>query len=178
LIPWKALPWVLGSTVAIALLAFPRLGLGLTYLAFIMVLGMGYEWTHHLIHADYKPRTPVYRAIWRNHRLHHFKNEHYRFTITTSGSANRVLRTHPDPATVPTSPTTKNLYASARVDASQNSQLPERLRQNRRSRRRNHPGQARPRNHRHRLTFRVQATLRAGLLIRKAKRRYAGGLQR
>ena len=110
-IPWKALLWVL-LTVAIALLAFPRLGLGLTYLVFISVLGLGYEWTHYLIHSDYKPKTRVYRAIWRNHRQHHYKNEHYWYTVTSSGTADRVLGTYPDPATTPSSPTAKNLYAS------------------------------------------------------------------
>ena len=39
-IPWQALLWVLPLAVAIALLAFPRLGLGLTYLVFVTVLGL------------------------------------------------------------------------------------------------------------------------------------------
>jgi hypothetical protein len=110
-IPWKALLWVLPLAVAVALLAFPRLGLGLTYLGFVTVLGLGYEWSHYLIHSDYKPKIRVYRAIWRNHRQHHFKNEHYWFTVTSSGTADRVLRTYSDPATVATSPTAKNLHA-------------------------------------------------------------------
>ena len=55
-------------------------------------LGLCYEWTHYLIHSDYKPKTRVYRAIWRNHRNHHYKNEHYWFTVTSSGTADRVLR--------------------------------------------------------------------------------------
>ena len=49
--------------------------------------------------------------MWRNHRQHHFKNEHYWFTVTTAGTADRVLGTYPDPATVATSPTAKNLHA-------------------------------------------------------------------
>ena len=56
-IPWRALLWVLPLAVAIALLAFPRLGLGLTYLVFVTVLGLGYEWSHYLIHSDYKPKS-------------------------------------------------------------------------------------------------------------------------
>jgi hypothetical protein len=111
-IPWKSLvSWVLPLTVAVALLAFPRLGMGLTYLVFIAALGLCYEWTHYLIHSDYKPKTRVYRAIWRNHRNHHFKNEHYWFTVTSSGTADRMLGTYPDLATVETSPTAKNLHA-------------------------------------------------------------------
>ena len=113
-IPSKALRWVLPLTVAVALLAFPRLGLGLTYLVFVTVLGLGYEWCHYLIHSDYKPKKQVYRVIWRNHRQHHYKNEHYWFTVTSSGTADRVLGTYPDPATVPTSPTAKNLHAGQR----------------------------------------------------------------
>jgi sterol desaturase/sphingolipid hydroxylase (fatty acid hydroxylase superfamily) len=110
-IPWKSLLWVLPLAVSTALLAFPRIGLGLTFLVFIAILGLGYEWSHYLIHSDYKPKTDVYRAIWRNHRRHHFKNEHYWFTVTTSGTADRVLGTYPDLAMVETSPTAKNLHS-------------------------------------------------------------------
>ncbi|WKG00927.1 sterol desaturase family protein [Mycolicibacterium sp. HK-90] len=110
-IPWRALLWILPLATAVALLAFPRPALGLTFLSFLTVLGLGYEWCHYLIHSDYKPKSSVYRAVWRNHRQHHYKNEHYWFTVTTAGTADRVLGTHPDPATVPTSPTAKNLHA-------------------------------------------------------------------
>jgi hypothetical protein len=110
-IPWQALLWAVPLAVAVALLAFPRPSLGLTFLVFLTVLGVGYEWTHYLIHSDYKPKSAVYGAIWRNHRQHHFKNEHYWFTVTSSGTADRVLGTYPDIATVETSPTAKNLHA-------------------------------------------------------------------
>lgn len=122
-IPWRALVWVLGATVAIALLAFPRVGLGLTYLVFSTMLGLGYEWSHYLIHSDHTPKTRAYRAIWRNHRQHHYKNEHYWFTVTSSGTADRVLRTYPDPAAVPTSPTAKNLHGSERGQVGANAQV-------------------------------------------------------
>ncbi|MCB0949232.1 MAG: sterol desaturase family protein, partial [Mycobacterium sp.] len=68
-IPWPALLWVLPVSIAVALLVFPRPGLGLTFLAFLTVLGLAYEWSHYLIHSDYKPKTAMYRAIYRNHRL-------------------------------------------------------------------------------------------------------------
>lgn len=112
-IPWKSLvSWVLPLAVAVGLLAFPRLGMGLTFLVCIGAIGLVYEWTHYLIHTDYKPKTAVYRSIWRNHRNHHFKNEHYWFTVTSAGTADRVLRTYPDPTTVDNSPTAKNLHAA------------------------------------------------------------------
>ncbi len=109
-IPWPALLWVLPVSVGIALLAFPGTSLGLTFLTFLTVLGLCYEWCHYLVHSDYKPKTAVYRAVWRNHGQHHFKNEHYWFTVTSAGTADRVLGTYPDPAAVETSPTAKNLH--------------------------------------------------------------------
>lgn len=112
-IPWQALLWVLPVALAIALLAFPRTALGLTFLTFLTVLGLCYEWCHYLVHTDYKPKTAVFRAVWRNHRQHHFKNEHYWFTVTSAGTADRVLGTYPDPATVATSPTAKNLHGES-----------------------------------------------------------------
>ena len=67
-----------------------------------------YEWTHFLIHTSHRPKSRLYRAVWRTHRLHHFKNEHYWHGITTT-IADRVLGTHPDQKTVPRSPTARSL---------------------------------------------------------------------
>ncbi|MFE9327292.1 sterol desaturase family protein [Nocardia sp. NPDC052278] len=111
-IPTKTLSVLVVVLIAIATLAFPRLGLGLTFLLMITALGLGYEWTHYLIHTDYKPKGSLYRAVWRNHRHHHYKNEHYWFTVTTSGTADRLLGTHPDPATTETSPTARHLHSA------------------------------------------------------------------
>ncbi|MFB7371967.1 sterol desaturase family protein [Streptomyces sp. NPDC056222] len=112
-IPWKALVWVIVGYNAAALIAFPRLGQALTFMVTVAAAGLVYEWTHYLIHSDYRPRSRAYKAVWRNHRLHHYKNEHYWFTVTTTASADRLLGTYPDPATVQTSPTAKNLHGVA-----------------------------------------------------------------
>lgn len=111
-IPWQALLWLLPTLVAIAFLVFPRTGLGLTFLVTVTTLLSVYEWTHYLLHSDYRPRSKAYRAIWRNHRLHHYKSEHYWFTVTTAGIADRVFGTYPDPSTVQTSPTVRALHAT------------------------------------------------------------------
>ncbi|WP_030173519.1 MULTISPECIES: sterol desaturase family protein [Actinomycetes] len=110
-IPWQVLCVVIPVAVLIGVFAFGRLGLGLTFLTTLGVLGLVYEWTHYLIHTDYKPKSRLYKATWRNHRFHHYKNEHYWFTVTTSGTADRLLRTDPDPESVEKSPTAKNLHA-------------------------------------------------------------------
>jgi hypothetical protein len=112
-IPFASLLGALALVVGVALFAFPRTGLGVSFLVVMLALGICYEWTHYLIHSDYKPKTALYKAVWRNHRLHHFKNEHYWFSVTTTGTSDRVLGTYPDPATVPSSPTAKNLHAMA-----------------------------------------------------------------
>ena len=114
-IPWQALLWIVPVTVAVSVLAFGRLGLGLTFLVSISTAGLCYEWVHFLVHTDYRPVSRPYRAVWNNHRLHHFKNEHYWFTVTSSGTADRLFRTYPDPAAVPKSRTARNLHAASTV---------------------------------------------------------------
>jgi hypothetical protein len=111
-IPWRALLWVIPVLAVIAPIVFPSTGLGLSYLGYVGMLGLGYEWCHYLIHSDYKPKTRLYRAVWKNHRQHHFKNEHYWFTVTSAGTADRVLGTYPDYGSVDTSPTAKNLHGA------------------------------------------------------------------
>ncbi|MBF6335097.1 sterol desaturase family protein [Nocardia abscessus] len=111
-IPTRTLSVLVVVLAALALFAFPRLGLGLTFLITITLLGLGYEWTHYLVHTDYKPKGSLYRAVWRNHRHHHYKNEHYWFTVTSSGTADRLFGTYPDPATTETSPTARNLHSA------------------------------------------------------------------
>jgi hypothetical protein len=67
-----------------------------------------YEWTHFLIHTAYRPRSRYYRSVWRSHRLHHFKNEHYWHGITQNLS-DRVLGTFPDQRDVQRSRTARSL---------------------------------------------------------------------
>lgn len=110
-IPFQSLIVVLVAVVGLALWVFPRTGMAFTFLVVLLAFGLVYEWTHYLIHSDYKPKNGLYRAIWRDHRLHHYKNENYWFGVTTSGTSDRVLGTYPDAASVPTSPTAKNLHA-------------------------------------------------------------------
>ncbi len=109
-IPWRSLIAVIAGDFAISLLAFPRLGQGLTFLFAVGVTGLLYEWAHYLIHSDYKPKTKTYKAVWRNHRLHHYKNEHYWFTVTSTATADRIFGTYPDPGKVKASATAKNLH--------------------------------------------------------------------
>jgi hypothetical protein len=106
-----AAPAGVGVGAAIAALIPGPLPLGpvVTMLVAAYVLIAAYEWIHFLIHTAHKPRSRYYRAIWRNHRLHHFKNEHYWHGITNTIS-DTVLRTNPDQKTVKRSPTARALH--------------------------------------------------------------------
>jgi len=109
-IPLQSLFGALGAGLIIGLVLIPRTALGLTFMMTVFGIGVVYEWCHYLVHTDYKPKRWFFRTIYRNHRLHHFKNERYWFAVTTPGIADRALGTYPDQASVPTSPTAKNLH--------------------------------------------------------------------
>ena len=73
-IPWQAMLGIMVATPILPLLLFPRVGQALT---FVLTIGSGagmiYEWTHFWIHSNYKPKTKPFKAVWRRHRLHHFR---------------------------------------------------------------------------------------------------------
>ncbi|MDX1510049.1 MAG: sterol desaturase family protein [Nitriliruptorales bacterium] len=100
--------------VLVAWLAFDSTSLGLTFLVTISAIGMAYEWLHYLIHTDYRPKSALYRALWRHHRLHHFKNENYWFAFSST-VPDVILRTTPDPSNVETSPTVRDLLGRDRL---------------------------------------------------------------
>lgn len=109
-IPWQAQLWLAPTWTALAWLTTPTTTAMFTLLVAIYAIKSTYEWTHYLLHSDYRPKSAWYRRIWRNHRLHHYKSEHYWFTVTSAGTADRLFGTAPDPSTVPTSPTVQRLH--------------------------------------------------------------------
>ena len=100
---------LLAVPVAVAPLALvlPAEALVTALLTGYVLVGI-YEWTHFLIHTAHRPRSRYFRSIWRTHRLHHFKNEHYWHGITNTVS-DRVLGTFPDQRTVARSKTARTL---------------------------------------------------------------------
>jgi hypothetical protein len=106
-----AAPAAVGLGAALAALLPGPLPLGplVTMLLTAYVLIGVYEWVHFLIHTSHRPRSRYYRSIWRNHRLHHFKNEHYWHGITNTVS-DRVLGTNPDQRDVKRSRTARALH--------------------------------------------------------------------
>jgi sterol desaturase/sphingolipid hydroxylase (fatty acid hydroxylase superfamily) len=109
-VPVRSLVVAIALSTALWLALMPSVATALTGVAGGAALLLAYEWTHYLIHSQHRPKTRVFRAVWRAHRLHHFKNEEYWFGVT-SPAADYVLGTYPPPATVPTSPTARDLAA-------------------------------------------------------------------
>ena len=107
-VPLPVLAGFFVTLAAVSGLAFPDHRLGLTAFATMTSFLFGYEWSHYLIHSPYVPRTAAFRAVWRAHILHHYKNEQYWFGVTNP-VADYVLRTHPAKDAVPTSPTARTL---------------------------------------------------------------------
>ncbi len=105
-----AVPVAVGvPALLVGLVAGPvPLGVALSAALADYVAILVYEWTHFLIHTAYRPRSRYYRSVWRSHRLHHFKNEHYWHGITQNLS-DRVLGTFPDQRDVRRSGTARTL---------------------------------------------------------------------
>ena len=102
-LPGLAVAWLAGTR---------RLRPALTGVATSYAMLTAYEWTHYLIHSTYRPHRPLYRSMWRAHRLHHFRNENYWFGVTTH-LGDRVLGTFPARDEVPVSSTARTLGVEA-----------------------------------------------------------------
>jgi fatty acid hydroxylase family protein len=84
----------------------------LTALSVSFSLSLFYEWVHFLMHTRYVPRNGFCRRLWRNHRLHHFKNENFWYGVSAL-SGDRLFGTTPDHRKTELSALCKSLSASA-----------------------------------------------------------------
>ena len=104
-----SLPLLLALWFALA----PTRAIALTGVCVHLALSLHYEWVHFLIHTRVWPRSRYYQRLWKNHRRHHFKNEHFWYGVTML-SGDRLLGTAPQLETVQTSPTARMLEGEAR----------------------------------------------------------------
>ncbi len=91
-------------------LLLPTAALAGTVVATFLVLALHYEWCHYLAHVPYTPR--LYRALCRDHMLHHFKSEKHWYGVSMR-AGDLLLGTRADPKTLPTSETVKTLGIAA-----------------------------------------------------------------
>lgn len=115
--PWSAKATFLPLKIVAALVpinfafwwfAMPSMALTATGAALFTLAAMIYEWIHYLTHTGYRPRGRYYKKVWRNHRLHHFKSEHYWHAFTVP-AVDELMGTAPHPTDVETSPTVRTL---------------------------------------------------------------------
>jgi sterol desaturase/sphingolipid hydroxylase (fatty acid hydroxylase superfamily) len=100
--------WALSFPIAVVL-GGERLAYATTGVLTSFTILAGYEWSHFLSHTPYRPTGRYFKAIWRNHRLHHFKNERYWFGVTST-LGDRVIGTLPDQRAVARSATARSLH--------------------------------------------------------------------
>ncbi|MGH2831871.1 MAG: sterol desaturase family protein [Solirubrobacteraceae bacterium] len=100
--------WAMSFPISLVL-GGPRLAYATTGVLVSFAILACYEWIHFLIHTPYRPRGRYFRAVWRNHRLHHFKNERYWFGVTST-VGDHLIGTAPDQHTVSRSPTARSLH--------------------------------------------------------------------
>ena len=80
-----------------------------TAIATYTTMALFYEWTHFIVHTGVVPRTAYGARVRKNHRLHHFRDEHYWLGFTVP-AVDRWFGTSPDPAGVPRSRTAMDLH--------------------------------------------------------------------
>jgi hypothetical protein len=102
-------PWILETTflptgfvlamtplhVGLWFLFAPNWEFACTGIAAYTFVTIVYEWTHYLTHSPYRPRSEYVKKIYKNHALHHFKNENYWFSFTVP-AIDRFCGTDPE----------------------------------------------------------------------------------
>lgn len=115
--PWRAkhifLPVYVHIVMAplLILAAFwllPRPGLAATWMAGLAAMALVYEWTHFIVHSRIRPKSRFAQRLFHNHRMHHFRNEHYWYSFTVP-QVDTMFGTNPGDRDVPRSPTCRTL---------------------------------------------------------------------
>jgi len=110
-IPFHSFVYTVPLLIALWYLVTPSAPLAWTGITLHFLLALHYEWIHFLVHTRVRPKTRMYKALWDNHRLHHFKNERFWFGVTRL-EGDWLLATAPSVREVPTSDTCRDLLAA------------------------------------------------------------------
>ena len=111
-IPLHTYLYSLASVCFLWFLITPTSALALTGITAHFLLALNYEWVHYLVHCRLPLKSHYYRRLWRNHMLHHFKNEKYWYGVSRL-QGDTILRTNPDPEAVESSATCRTLGIAA-----------------------------------------------------------------
>jgi hypothetical protein len=86
----------------------PTLAAMATGVAAFTTATLFYEWIHYLTHTHYRPKGRYLRTVFRNHRMHHYRNEKYWHSFTAP-FLDTIFGTGPDAKDVPRSETCHDL---------------------------------------------------------------------
>jgi len=111
-IPLHTYVYTVPILVFLCFLIAPTRQLALTVLLVHLALTLHYEAVHFLVHTRVVPRASYYRRLWRNHRLHHFRNEHFWYGVTRL-EGDRFFGTAPNVARVALSRSARTLEENA-----------------------------------------------------------------
>jgi hypothetical protein len=106
-------PWVLETTfvplrvivplvpvnIAFWWLITPTWSAACTGITLFTLATLIYEWVHYLTHTAYRPQSAYLKGVYRNHHLHHFKNDKYWHSFTLP-PIDTLMGTAPDPRSV------------------------------------------------------------------------------
>ena len=115
--PWRPtlifLPPYVHATLAPVLTAaafwlLPRPGLAASWMAALAAMTLVYEWTHFIVHTRVRPQSRFAKRLFHNHRMHHFRNEHYWYSFTVP-QVDHWFGTGPHEREVEHSPTCRTL---------------------------------------------------------------------
>lgn len=93
---------------ALAFVLAPSPALAVSGLAGLFWIALIYEWTHFIVHTRIQPKSRFGQRVFRNHRMHHFRNENYWYSFTVP-PIDSVLGTGPSYDEVPRSETCRTL---------------------------------------------------------------------
>ena len=77
----------------------PTWALACSGIALFTLATLIYEWIHYLTHTGYRPKSNYLKGVYRNHHLHHFKNDEYWHSFTAP-PIDTLFQTAPSPRSV------------------------------------------------------------------------------
>lgn len=111
-LPVRVIVPLIPPTIAFWWWLMPSPGLAVTAMIAYVGATLHYEWVHYLSHTNVTPRTGWFRRVRRNHRYHHFKNEHYWHGFTVP-LVDTLFGSNPRASEVETSATARTLGVEA-----------------------------------------------------------------
>lgn len=107
---------VIRSAFPASIALFGALSLGsprrwATGVAAYSTMALLYEWTHFLVHTGVRPKGAFFKRVRRNHRLHHYRNEHHWLSFVWP-DVDKWMGTEPAPRDVPRSSTARDLHGT------------------------------------------------------------------